>query len=83
LIADKLQRKKVDADITQQVVSQRQKNEFPDALQLARHRLKSMNGLPVLTMQRRLGGLLSRRGFDDETVRAVFERLQLAEPQSD
>ncbi len=46
-----------------------------EALALAEKKMRSMRGLDATTTRRRLAGALARRGFDQETVMAVLERL--------
>lgn len=45
------------------------------ALNLALKRLRSYEGLPASTVQRRLGGYLARKGYDSEIVREVCEKV--------
>ena len=49
------------------------------ALVLARKQLASMGRLEKSARARRLWGVLGRRGFDEDTVREVLEKLGLAE----
>ena len=43
-----------------------------------RRRLGTMRNLPKAVAQRRIAGMLSRRGFDDDLVQSVLDRLDLA-----
>ena len=57
--------------------SARATTEFDAALALARKRLDTMRGLSAATIQRRLAALLARRGFEEDAIQAVIERLPI------
>lgn len=46
------------------------------ALSLARQKMSAWANLDAPTRQRRLAGLLARRGFDEHTIEDVLERLE-------
>lgn len=54
-----------------------QGDESTAAVALARQRLATMRGMKPAVAARRIASLLSRRGFDDETVQAALEALDL------
>lgn len=53
-------------------------DEITQAMEAAERKMKSLGGLDPLVVARRLFGHLARRGYDEETARAVLDRLGLA-----
>lgn len=53
------------------------------ATALAKEKLRSIQGLEPAVARRRLAGLLARRGFDEQVVRDVVERLLGVEESGD
>lgn len=58
------------------------KDEMANALRLAKSRLRHFAGLPNSTIRRRIASLLARRGFEDDTIEQVLDRLQLSPRES-
>jgi regulatory protein len=60
------------------------KSDFDRALQLATTRLRGeLVSKDVATQRRRLAGVLARRGYDEDTIEQVLERLVKPPPTSD
>ncbi|MDR1214233.1 MAG: recombination regulator RecX [Propionibacteriaceae bacterium] len=71
-----LRAKGVSADIVEQVLEQSPESDQTVALELARSRLSRWSGLERPVWERRLAGLLSRRGFSPALVRQVVFQLR-------
>lgn len=81
LLMTKLRSKMIDPDIAEEVVSEllAASNEFEAALELAKKKLKTENNPKSTATARRVAGLLTRRGFDEETTRTVLSELDFKE----
>ncbi|NLM25861.1 MAG: regulatory protein RecX [Firmicutes bacterium] len=69
-----LRQKGVAEEIIQEVMISKE-DERQLAISLAEKRLKTMANLPLKTKQRRIIGLLNRRGFSWDVIRYVLDRL--------
>lgn len=67
-----LRQKGVEQDIVQEIVGEQDDEEM--AWQAVEARLSRWGSLSREQLQRKLGDFLTRRGFDYETVRAVYRR---------
>ena len=78
LLRQKLQRRGLDDQMVDRMLEQATEREDPveSALALARQRAKSMSRLDPLTRARRLWGALQRRGFDEDTIEQVMQRME-------
>ncbi len=77
LIRARLTRRGLAADLIECLLEETQQRADPvsEACSLARQRLHRMVQLNPTTRQRRLWGLLARRGFDEQTIEAALERI--------
>jgi len=82
LLREKLHSRCIAADIIDRVLHETGRREDPAdaAMQLAEQRYRSMRSLPAPTAARRIAGALHRRGFDDDTIETVLNRMNLADP---
>lgn len=71
-----LRRKGIPSAIIQEVLQEASPDERTLALRLARERARRLRGVDPLTLRRRLGGYLLRRGFDGELVMEVLRALE-------
>jgi regulatory protein len=55
---------------------------FDSAKMLVERRLQNMKGYDTATIKRRLWGLLSRRGFSNETIHRVIKTIDLKEEET-
>jgi regulatory protein len=71
-----LLRRGIDKSVIEQVLSEldRDLGSRDEALELLRHNSGRYTGLEAMKAQRRMYGLLARRGFDPETTRHAVER---------
>ena len=75
----RLHEKGVPPDVAAQATELANGNdEITQAMEAAERKMKSLGGLEPLVVARRLFGHLARRGYDEETARAVLDRLGLA-----
>jgi regulatory protein len=76
VLAD-LQRSGVSADIAADAVRETYApdNRLAVALDLARRQLPRLKKLPPKNARQRLAGMLARRGFDEDDVRSVIEKM--------
>ena len=81
LIVHKLIARGIDAELANRAAEGvlADRDLLTDAEALARKRLNALRGVPRATALRRIAGLLSRRGFDRDTIMAVLSRLEVAE----
>jgi regulatory protein len=79
LLLQKLRSRGIEEDVAQRIAQEelRSTNTVDAAMELAEKRYKSMRSLPSLTAARRLAGALHRRGFDEETIDTVLNRMGL------
>jgi regulatory protein len=70
-----LSAKGVSAEIVEQTLGERAESDQAVALELARARLSRLAGLERPVWERRLAGLLARRGFSPAVVRGVVFQL--------
>jgi len=84
LLRNKLFKKRVDREIVDRAIAEAedQYNHIEAARELAERRLRTaaMRKADPPTRQRRLWGLLARRGFNVETIKAVLAELPLDDP---
>ena len=78
LLRQKLFQKGLDRKLIDQLVGEVRDTSDPEAeaLALARRRLRQMSRLDAAARQRRLYGLLARRGFEPQTINAAMEALR-------
>lgn len=79
LLRSELGAKGVPRDLASTVIEELGGDERPAALELARKRLASLQGLDPLVRSRRLSAFLQRRGYDWETVRSVMAEVLQSE----
>lgn len=79
-LRDKLARRGIDEKIIDEQLGEHRSSSDPvaDAMGLATKKLAAMHGHDAATRRRRLWGVLARRGFEQEVIEAVLERLGLA-----
>jgi regulatory protein len=79
LLNERLLGRQIDRSVAEKAVAAHEstRDDVQAALGLARKRLATMSSLPVATIQRRFRSLLARRGFDDDTIETVMDRLHL------
>ncbi|MGH2391373.1 MAG: regulatory protein RecX, partial [Chloroflexota bacterium] len=76
VIGQELRRKGVDREVIDQTFAGAEMgDEAGLALDAGRKRLHSMSALDEESFRRRMGGFLSRRGFDYQATRAAVEQL--------
>ncbi|MCE9591770.1 MAG: recombination regulator RecX [Planctomycetes bacterium] len=77
MLRDKLARKGIGEGTIDGTLAEHrsQNNPVDEAVRLATKKLVTLRGLDPATRRRRLFGLLARRGFDEETVRAAMEKI--------
>lgn len=80
LLRSELGAKGVARDLASSVVDELGGDEQPAALELARKRVNSLQGLHPDVRRRRLTAFLQRRGYDWETVRSVLAEVLQSEP---
>lgn len=80
LIEAQLTRHGIDGSTIDNVraVAEEQESPADAARRFASQELKKLKNLPLQTAARRLAGRLHRRGFDEETITATLEYLDLA-----
>ena len=80
LVASKLHSRRIEPELAAEIARETVRANSPEnaALDMARRRLGTMRNLPKAVAQRRIAGMLSRRGFDDDLVQSVLDRLDLA-----
>ncbi|MFW6058643.1 MAG: regulatory protein RecX [Phycisphaeraceae bacterium] len=78
LLRQKLFQKGLDRKLIDQLIAETRDTADPEAeaVTLARQRLRRMSRLDPPARQRRLFGLLARRGFEPETINAAMETLR-------
>ena len=83
LLIEKIRKRGIEEELDHTAVDEALDRDDPteSALQLAEQRYRSMHSLPPATAARRLAGLLHRRGFDDETVETVINRMGLSDAE--
>jgi regulatory protein len=79
LLLEKLAQRGIPQDVAERIVREAlgERNPVEEAAALAETKYRSMQSLPSPTAARRLAGFLHRRGFDDETVETVLNRMGL------
>jgi regulatory protein len=77
-IRNELASRGIATEVVDQAVPERA--DFDRALGLARRRALTYGGLPKATAYRRLGGFLSQRGYEQETIAEVCSRV-LGDPE--
>lgn len=82
LLEQELRQKGIERAIVDQTVASMEIDDRAAALELARKRLKSVQGLPLDQQRSKLTGLLARRGFDYSVIRATLEAV-LEQPMDD
>jgi len=77
LLRQKLYQKGIDRSLIEKLVGEATDAQdlAPDAADLARKKLRSMQRLDIETRKRRLYGLLARRGFNPDTISSVMAEL--------
>ncbi len=79
LLQQKLMQKGVDRAIVEEVVTEaigEGRDQVEAAVALSRKRLGSMKRLDVEKRRRRLYGVLARRGFESDTIKAAMEAVR-------
>jgi len=82
MLEQELRQKGIDRQTVQETMADLQIDDQAAALELARKRSKSVDGLPVDEQRRKLTGILARRGFDYGVIRKTLE-IVLQEPLDD
>ncbi len=82
MLEEELRQKGIDRQIVQETMADLEIDDQAAALELARKRFKSLEGLPVDEQKRKLTGILARRGFDYGVIRRTLETV-LQEPLDD
>lgn len=79
LLVEKLQARKIDPQITETVAraAQAQVDPLEAAVEFGRRKLASLHALPDAKARQRIFTALARRGFDEDTIAAVCDRLHL------
>lgn len=79
LLRDKLARRGIDEKAIEGAIESHRGggDAVEEALSLARKKLAGSGGLDAATRYRRAASVLARRGFDDDTIRSVMEKLGL------
>ena len=78
-LARRLESEGIDASVAASIAADHEGEEGPTgmALDIARGRLERMNNLDRTAAARRLQGVLARRGFGEDVVLEVLQRLEL------
>lgn len=84
LIVQKLRARKLDRELAERIAAEMLEDvDLTDAaIDLAQRRLRTMGNLPETTARRRIAALLTRRGFDGDTVRTAMDRIQVINEES-
>lgn len=75
LLQQELRQKGIDSDTIEEALADVEIDEVADALELARKKANSMQGLDQQTRHRRLSGFLGRRGYGYDVIRKVLEQI--------
>lgn len=75
LLQQELRQKGIDSDTIEEALADVAIDEVADALELARKKANSMQGLDQQTRHRRLSGFLGRRGYGYDVIRKVLEQI--------
>ena len=80
MLREKLVRRGIDEKTIDEKLRESRAGSDPvaDAMRLATKKLAAMCGHDATTQRRRLWGLLARRGFEEDVVQTVIEKLGLA-----
>ncbi len=82
MLEQELRQKGVDRQVVEETIADMEIDDLAAALELARKRFKSVDGLPPEEQKRKLTGILARRGFDFGVIRTTLETV-LQEPLDD
>lgn len=82
LLRQKLYEKMIDRKLIDAVLAEQRdpEGDADAAAQLARQRAAQLQRLDPVTRQRRIYGLLARRGFDPDTIRSAMNGLDDSQP---
>lgn len=78
IIKIELQRKGIDKEMMQEVLENSEDvihNELDMARDLVQRKFKKYNGMERQEVYRKLGGFLSRRGFDYDTIKKAIDEI--------
>jgi len=75
MLARELQQKGVDREVIDETLEEAGIDEYGDALVMAERKAASLQGLDDATRERRLTGLLARRGYSYDVIRRVLQSL--------
>jgi regulatory protein len=75
MLEQELRQKGVDRQIVDETVASMEIDDRDAALELARKRLRSVDGLPLDEQKKKLTGILARRGFDYGVIRTTLEQV--------
>lgn len=75
MLEQELRQKGIDRQIVDETVAGMEIDDRAAALELARKRLKSVQGLPPDEQNKKLTGILVRRGFDFGVIRTTLETV--------
>jgi regulatory protein len=84
LIAHRLRQRGIDEQLAEAIAHEAvaETDLHGTAVELARKRLRQMENIPPATAARRIAGILARRGFDEDAVRAALHAVGLS-PEDD
>lgn len=79
VLQSKLESRRIDADLAERAAAETltEIDTVESALALIRRRLGTMSKLPPHKARQRIGALLARRGFDEDFIAGILERLGL------
>lgn len=79
LLTELLKRRQIDEDLARRVACETLRGVDPvdSAERLARSHLKKQTRQPPEVIARRIWGMLTRRGFDDQTIETVLHQLNI------
>jgi len=75
MLEQELRQKGIDRQIVDETVAGMEIDDRAAELELARKRLKSVQGLPPDEQKKKLTGILARRGFDFGVIRSTLETV--------
>jgi regulatory protein len=75
MLEQELRQKGIDRQTVDETVAAMDIDDQAAALELARKRMKSVQGLPLDEQKKKLTGMLARRGFDYGVIRTTLETV--------
>jgi regulatory protein len=75
LLEQELRQKGIDRELISETIDAAELDEHAAALELGRAKLRTYSGLDTVTIRRRLGSYLARRGYDFSVVRTTLDQL--------